>query len=159
MYLLLRSKICSRRTELLSCCVCCWIVKCRSIIPQIKPKVTRKKPSFWEDSFHGENAMIPNSFSQLVQRFLKHKAKEQVHGPSTRRSQSRTQSYSDSLVNIYPYFSSILLQEERKVAKLTQNMRNFYELRRVFTITSTKKMETICLFSSVWFVCINIVLR
>lgn len=84
--------------------------------------------------------MIPNSFSQLVQRFLKHKAKEQVHGPSIRRSQSRTQSYSDSLVNIYPYFSSILLQEERKVAKLTQNMRNFYELRRVFTITSTKKM-------------------
>lgn len=81
----------------------------------MKPKVTRKKPSFWEDSFHGENAMIPNSFSQLLQRLLKHKAKQQAHGPGI---QSGTQSYSNSnsFVNVYPYFSSILLQEERKEA-------------------------------------------
>lgn len=28
------------------------MVKCSSIMPQMKPKLTRKNPSFWEDSFH-----------------------------------------------------------------------------------------------------------
>lgn len=108
MYLLLRSRICSRSMELLSGWVRCWMVKCRSIIPQIKPKVTRKKPSFWEDNFHGVKRAI---------------ALWQLHLPLALKVQKRNACswwsrpfHSGSCVSWFPFLSFILLWRRRKVS-------------------------------------------
>lgn len=113
MYLLLRSRICSRSMELLSGWVRCWMVKCRSIIPQIKPKVTRKKPSFWEDNFHGVKKAI---------------ALQQLHLPLALKAQKGDTSswcrlglwahpsHSGSCVSWFPFLVSILLWRRGKVS-------------------------------------------
>lgn len=118
MYLLLRSRICSRSMELLSGWVLCWMVKCKSIIPQIKPKVTRKKPSFWEDSFHGVKRAI---------------ALWQLHLPwaltvwkGDTSSWCRlglwvSPSHSGSCVSRFPFLVSILLWRRGKVSKTRWN--------------------------------------
>lgn len=84
------------------------MVKCRSIIPQIKPKVTRKKPSFCEDNFHGVKKAIA-----LRQLHLPLALKAQKGG---RGSWWARPSHSGSCVCRFPLLSSILLGRRRKVS-------------------------------------------
>lgn len=84
------------------------MVKCRSIIPQIKPKVTRKKPSFCEDNFHGVKRAIA-----LQRLHLPAALKAQKEGPGSWWARP---SHSGSCICRFPLFSSILLWRRRKVS-------------------------------------------
>jgi hypothetical protein len=81
----------------------------------MKPQVTRKKPSFWEDNFQGVKRAI---------------ALQQLHLPlalSTQKVESNSwcrlglrvhQSHSGSCVSWFSFLASILLGRRRKVSKV-----------------------------------------
>lgn len=120
------------------------MVKCRSIIPQIKPKVTRKKPSFCEDNFHGVKRAI---------------ALRQLHLPLALKAQKggggswwARPPHSGSCVCRFPLLSSILLWRRRKVSSAVMAKHAKTNQSPVFSQISSKMRTSfflVCRFGTV----------